>query len=74
MGIAIPDYHNHKYVLLRVCEILWVLLYQTTTNVSMCFCVKGWIPQRVMDQAASIVLLDYLKYLRQHVATIKGGA
>ncbi|XP_070174333.1 stAR-related lipid transfer protein 3-like isoform X2 [Littorina saxatilis] len=33
--------------------------------------IKGWIPQRLMDQAASTVLQDYLKYLQQHALTLQ---
>ncbi|XP_076455837.1 stAR-related lipid transfer protein 3-like isoform X2 [Babylonia areolata] len=40
------------------CVFVWVM------NLDL----KGWIPQRLVDQASTTVLLDYLKYVRQYVA------
>lgn len=43
------------------CKLQWFL----NTN------LKGWIPQAVIDQGLTGVLMDYCKYLRQHIQEIK---
>ncbi|KAL8624642.1 hypothetical protein ACOMHN_045177 [Nucella lapillus] len=43
------------------CVFIWVM------NLDL----KGWIPQRLVDQASTTVLQDYLRYLRQHVTQLR---
>ncbi|XP_078334743.1 stAR-related lipid transfer protein 3-like isoform X2 [Crassostrea virginica] len=44
------------------CQLKWFL----NTN------LKGWIPQAVIDQGLTSVLMDYSRYLRQHIQELNG--
>ncbi|GAB6019370.1 hypothetical protein CHUAL_000958 [Chamberlinius hualienensis] len=44
----------------HLCQFTWLLNTE----------LKGWIPQYLIDQALAKVMLDFVKYLRNHISSI----